>query len=464
MSACIFNFRFCLILLAAMASTARIDAQQPAKRDLPEPTLDEPQIRKLVDQLGADQFRLREAATKRLSELADVPPALRAAMKSDNVEARRRAILVVSRISKRMAEKNFRDAAAELHKFELDDLVHRLVTDEKSRTAKNWQLIESVVKAVTRRARDLDENWGEDRFPVPDFDLKSMPIADLSKWESDLKGKIVLFDNPIRLRTSINNCLVLCSGAMPYTTALSNSIVIADGDICGATIVRNCLLITRGNFGGANTQGSIILASGLSGRSAGFDDSFLQAANKTIRFTTSKQSAFVKTEFKTTGPSTSRTIDVDNGPLQLLKFSPRKGFDQMTWSKEVDGLVLAIDADTWKDRILIRLKNIGKVRLDVPNMPIELRLKGSDGKVVNSRRDVSSTPPRIGPRSAVLDPDQTYESTLYLWNFLEKPAANGKYQLTIVSDQRRNQQFPATGARLWTSVIESKPLEIMVGK
>jgi hypothetical protein len=54
-----------------MASTARIDAQQPAKNDLPGSTLDKAENRKLIDQLGVEQFRLREDATKRLSELAE---------------------------------------------------------------------------------------------------------------------------------------------------------------------------------------------------------------------------------------------------------------------------------------------------------------------------------------------------------------------------------------------------------
>jgi hypothetical protein len=57
-------------------STAIIGAQQPAKNDLPGSRLDEAEIRKLVDPHGVDQFRRREDATKRLSELADVPPAL----------------------------------------------------------------------------------------------------------------------------------------------------------------------------------------------------------------------------------------------------------------------------------------------------------------------------------------------------------------------------------------------------
>ena len=79
-----------------MAPTARIEAQQPAKNDLPGSMLDAAEIRELIDPLGVEQFRRRTDATKRLSELADVPPALRAAMKSDNAEANRRAVLVAS--------------------------------------------------------------------------------------------------------------------------------------------------------------------------------------------------------------------------------------------------------------------------------------------------------------------------------------------------------------------------------
>src|SRR5262249_26783157 len=149
--------------------------------------------------------------------------------------------------------------------------------------------------------------------------------------------------------------------------------------------------------------------------------------------------------------------------LQLLKFSPRKGFDQSSWSKEVDGLVIAIDPDTRKDRILVRLKNVGKVRLEVPNMPVKLLLKGPDGKLVKSNHLVSM-PPRIGSGEVVLDPDQTYESTLFLWSFLEKPAAAGTYQLTILNDQRLNQYRGDASARVWREVIESKPLEIVVNK
>jgi hypothetical protein len=72
MNARIFDFRFCLLLLAAMTPAARIDAQQPAKNDVPGSTLDEVEIRKLIDQLGVEQFRLREDATKRLSELVAI--------------------------------------------------------------------------------------------------------------------------------------------------------------------------------------------------------------------------------------------------------------------------------------------------------------------------------------------------------------------------------------------------------
>jgi hypothetical protein len=96
-----------------MASAARIDGKQSAKNRLPGSTLDEAEIGKLVDQPGVKQFRRRGDATKRLSELADVPPALRAAIKSDSAEASRRGILVVWAISKRVAVNNFNQPRAE---------------------------------------------------------------------------------------------------------------------------------------------------------------------------------------------------------------------------------------------------------------------------------------------------------------------------------------------------------------
>jgi hypothetical protein len=462
MNARILDFFLCL-LLAAIALPAIGRAQPPAKNDKVEATLDEGQIRKLIDQLGADDFRQREAATKKLSELADVPPALREAMKSGNPEVRRRAALVVSRISTRLAEKQYQEAVAELQKFELDDLIYRMVTDEKSRTEKNWKLIQTVVKAVSRRARYLDGKTDELRFPIPNFDLKSMPIADVNRWNrnGDLRDEILLLNNPTRTRTSITNCLVLCSGPLPGVTTISNSIIIADGDIEGANAITNSLLIARGHFGGASPRGSIILATGLSGNYGSCDDSFLQVANKSLLFMKLERSVLVKTEFKTTVPSTSRTIDVD-GPLQILKFSLRKGFDQSNWSEAIDGLAIAIEADTRKDRILVCLKNVGATRLGVPNMPIKLLLKGPDGKFARSNYEVSA-PPRIGPL-VVLDPGQTYESTLYLWSFLEKPAATGKYQLTIMNDKRLNQIQSDRSTNFWRETFESKPLEIDVTK
>ena len=60
----IFAFRSCLSLLAAMESTARIDAQQPAKNDLLGSTRAEAEIRELIDPLRVDQFRLREDARR----------------------------------------------------------------------------------------------------------------------------------------------------------------------------------------------------------------------------------------------------------------------------------------------------------------------------------------------------------------------------------------------------------------
>jgi hypothetical protein len=57
MNARIFDFRICLLLLAGMAPTARIDAQQPAKNDFPGSTLDEAEIRSVSVWFVVTAFR-----------------------------------------------------------------------------------------------------------------------------------------------------------------------------------------------------------------------------------------------------------------------------------------------------------------------------------------------------------------------------------------------------------------------
>ena len=333
-------------------------------------------VGKLVEQLKSSDFRTRDKAAEQLSKLEEVPAALREAEKSGDLEMRRRAQLIIAAISARLEEKAFQAMIADLHKIELDRFVRRMVTDEKFVGDKEWKVIAALTKAVTKRANDL----GGRQYPVPDFDMTSLPLADLAVERVAFRGKRLLLNHYTDGITSVDGCVVLCTGTMPKVTGLDNSIIIVDGDFTRATGLDNCLLIVCGKIGGFTVvQSSIVLATGEFGAHMGFgerneligatgcDFSFLQVKNEKIRFAGSKDSVLVKTVPRTTGPTTSRVLDTDKGPLQMLRFSAQKIVpdDKLAWGKEWGGLAVAIAPAERPGAYLIRWKNVGKETLEL---------------------------------------------------------------------------------------------------
>jgi hypothetical protein len=82
-------------VVAWTSSLSPADPTPPAKADA---TLTE-KVRKLIRQLGDDQYKVREEAAKQLTEIGrPAVPALRAAMQSDDVEIKHRASRVFDTI------------------------------------------------------------------------------------------------------------------------------------------------------------------------------------------------------------------------------------------------------------------------------------------------------------------------------------------------------------------------------
>ena len=201
--------------------------------------------------------------------------------------------------------------------------------------------------------------------------------------------------------------------------------------------------------------------------------------NQRVRFTTSENSVLVKTTVKTTGPTTSRVLDTDKGPLQLLRFSKRKTDAQLAWGKAVSGLAVAVTPTDKKGKVLVRWKNVGKGLFEVPwlrhtgnrfgshgdDLLGHVVLKGPDGKSVPARKN----PPRAGgphdiPRNFVLGPGQIHEEILDLWDYVERPAAAGKYQLEIELDIPAGRHRWEVEARLWTGKVHTNELTISLNK
>jgi hypothetical protein len=421
-------------------------------------------VAQLIAELGSSSFKTREAASRQLALLDEVPEALRKAVADGDLEVSRRARLAVAAISARAAEREFRALARELNKVELDRLVRLLATEEKLAGEPQWQFLRAVAKAVAHEADRL----GERHFDVPAFDVPAM-------------ARLHFNDQAREPVTVVHASVVLSAGPTPAITAVRNSLVLVDGDFAGATGVENSLLIVRGNVGRVTVvKNSIILATGNWEGATGCEGSFVQVNNQRIRFTTSRDSVLLKTELKTTGPTNSRVLNAERGPLQLLKFSPRKPDDQLAWGQPVNNLAVAVTPDGQKDRFLIRWKNVGQDALELPHIRFHSHtldryrddllghvfLKGSDGRTIPARK--YPAPRADGPpflrHGFVLGPGQSHEEVIDLWTYVERPAAGGRYQLSIELDIPKGRRGMQPEVRTWTGTVRSSMLEVTVGR
>jgi hypothetical protein len=420
-------------------------------------------IAKLIEQLGSDTFKTRETASQQLAALDEVPDALRKAAKHANLEVARRAQLAIDAITARAEARAFEAMLRELHKVELDRFVRRMVTDEKFAGEPQWKIIETIAKAVTKEANRL----GGRKFEVPDFAVNTLARL---RFHGETK-------NP----GSVAGSVLLSAGPTPRITSVRNAVVIVDGDFTGATSISNSLLIVRGNVGRVTgVTNSIILATGNWEGATGCNGSFVQVNNARIRFTSSRDSVLVNTQVKTTGDTNSRVLNTDKGPLQLLKFHPRPSDDQLVWGKEVNNLVVAITPAEQKDHFLIRWRNVGKVALQLSwarlhAHPVDpylddllghVFLKGPDGKLVPARQYPA---PRAGNptllrRTVVLGPGQSHEETINLWAYVARPAADGRYQLSIELVIPDGSKGLDREVKTWTGKVQSNVHGVTMGK
>jgi hypothetical protein len=205
----------------------------------------------------------------------------------------------------------------------------------------------------------------------------------------------------------------------------------------------------------------------------------LQVNNHRLRFTSCDRSVIVKSTLRA-GRTTSRVINEDRGPLQLLNFTARKDDSQLSWGKEVNGLAVALAPTDQPDKYLLRWKNVGKGLLEMPwtrlhsdlfdatadDLLGHVYLKGPDGKLAPARAIAAGNPvraPRL-PRSVMLGPGQTHEEVIDLWNYVEKPADAGAYQLKVELDVANVRFRWDPEATAWTGKLESNALEIRLEK
>ncbi len=210
---------------------------------------------------------------------------------------------------------------ADLQKVELDRLVRGMVKNPEAGD-KPWEAVQKATRAVTARANELAGR----KFAVPEPDMKTLPQGTVAQNQIVYRGQRLLLDNPNARMVNVDGCVILCKGPTPRVTSLTNSIVVCDGDFTGSVRLDNCLLIVRGNVGPITAaRSSIIVATGELQAVASSQDSFYQVSNKQLRFTGANNNVYVKSTAQVPGGDrTGKTLDVEKGPLQLIKFSDAK--------------------------------------------------------------------------------------------------------------------------------------------
>ena len=439
-------------------------------------------MRKLVEQLGSGDFKTRDKAGKELAKLEEVPDALREIARSGDLETKRRAEAVVEVIEAGYYERILQATVTDLNKIELDRFVRRMVIDEKFVGAKPWEIVQTLTRAATQKANAL----GGRKYGVPDFDMNKLALYKAkagAKEKIAFKGTRILVNDPAMRLDVVRDSVVLCMGPTPRFSLLTNSVLIVDGDFTTTSAtVANSLVIVRGKIGRCTAfRDSIILATEECEGATLCQDSFLQVKNDKIRLGGSRDCVLIKTVPLAFEPMSDRVLDTDQGPLQMLKFSAEKIVpdDQLVWGKSVDGLAVAIAPAKRPDNYLLRWKNLGRETLELHavrfNTDINGRnddlwnhvlVKGPDGKHLPARklRFPSGGGPRFRGDTVILAPGKTYEETIDLATYVDRPAAKGRYKLSIELDLPDAQTPSQMATTFWTGKIQSNELDITFGK
>jgi PDZ domain len=250
---------------------------------------DDPEIEKLVRDLGSKDFRVRQGAGRRLTELEAFEP-LRRALKSDDPEVARLADRALKNLersgSPRFAQKLRREIADGKASLAIDRFAR---WDGPKDDAASWQLMIDFAWDVVKRAtekhlapvdgwlspstvrliktvkqvspeRGQEELFIRARQPVTISDRFSgfvraegikivrhgftyhsvFTSSDGMKADASIRQSIILVAGPARIRGAINTILI-CDGDIDDSFTISHSLVIANGsvkcDIAGQSVI-----------------------------------------------------------------------------------------------------------------------------------------------------------------------------------------------------------------------------------
>ncbi len=248
------------------------------------------EVVQLIQQLGDKRPAVREAATRRLLQMEDAAPALRAAVKSPDLEIARRAALILEEWDRRPAERAFARLKAYARNRQVDQAVELFVWRSKWEDEKAcWQVLTGLAADLIERGR---KEFGavvpppEEWLAAGDFDryLKAtrapflagsrvMP-AKVRRGQGVgfvLRGKDVVVEGSEKaalvacvgsLRMGASNVSVIYATGPVELDGVSTSLLVCDGDLKLRTI-GNSLVLVRGDvYCGDSISNSLVIMTG----------------------------------------------------------------------------------------------------------------------------------------------------------------------------------------------------------
>ncbi len=258
----------------------------PACRSADAPA--EPDVDRLIEQLGSRSFEVREAATRQLKVREDAAPALRRALKSPDPEVARRAALILEEFAARselrkrarlrgLAKNGEVDQAVELLVrrqtwFDEDvcwqamaELAGKLLDLEKQRFGKasvlnrpelypvyDFRRFASMNKPrrLASRRSELDGEGAvlvrAEEVVAPRMGVgHSLICAAESVLARDLGGCVVFANGPIEVKEA-HGLVVVCDGDFTATEHAGSCLIIARGAVRCAGIVKDCRIVASG--------------------------------------------------------------------------------------------------------------------------------------------------------------------------------------------------------------------------
>ncbi|HYT95585.1 MAG TPA: PDZ domain-containing protein [Gemmataceae bacterium] len=232
-------------------------------------------VEELIRHLGDKRPVVREAATRRLLELKDATPALRAALKSPDPEIARRAAWILEEVGRRPGRQALARFTEHVKNGEIDQAVECFVWRSQ------WEDDKACWQVLTGLAADLIERGRKEFGEVVPRPSNWLPAGDLERYLKAVRPSFFVGSRvwPAKLRkpdgvgivlrgkdvvvegASVDAALIACAGGLRarelslsviYASGpvelrmLHNSVLICDGDLT-VTSVAHSLVIVRGD-------------------------------------------------------------------------------------------------------------------------------------------------------------------------------------------------------------------------